>query len=88
MTTLTHPKKRPTYAQALAVARRLSPAEQRRLRDELARSSGVQLVRPNGSAEARRQGRRLAKVIRAELAESVTNSLDETMRQLRGRSWS
>jgi len=90
MTTLTHPKKRPTYAQALAMARRLSPAEQRRLRDELARSSGVQLVRPNGSAsaEARRQGRRLAKVIRAELAKSVTNSLDETMRQLRGRSWS
>ena len=88
MTTLTPSKKRPTYAQILESARRLSPAEQRRLRNELAKSSVVQLVRPTGSAAARRQGRRLAKAIRAELAESVTQSLDETLRQLRGRAWS
>ncbi len=88
MTTLTRPKKRPTYTQVLEIARRLSPAEQRRLRDELAKSSGVLLVRPTGSTAARRQGRRLAKTIRAELAEAVTNSLDETMRDMRGRTWS
>ena len=88
MTTLTRPDKRPTYTQVLEIARRLSPAEQRRLRDELAKSSGVQLVRPTGSATARRQGRRLVKAIRAELAESVTASLDETMREMRGRAWS
>ncbi len=81
-------KDKSAYRKILEAARELPPAEQRRLRDELARSSGVQLVRPNGSAEARRQGRRLVKAIRAELAESVTNSVDETMRQLRGRSWS
>ncbi len=84
MTTLT----RPTYTQVLEIARRLSPAEQRRLRDELAKSSGVLLVRPTGSITARRQGRRLAKTIRAELAEAVTNSLDEAMRDMRGRTWS
>lgn len=88
MTTLTRKKDRPTYRQVLQIARKLSPAEQRRLRDELAKSTGVQLVRPNASAAAIRQGRRLAKSIRAELADSVTASLDETMRQLRGRSWS
>jgi hypothetical protein len=68
MTTLARPKKRPTYTQVLKIVRRLSPAEQRRLRDELARSSGVQLVRPSESTAARRQGRRLAKLIRADLA--------------------
>jgi hypothetical protein len=88
MTTLARPKKRPTYTQALDIVRRLPPAEQRRLRDELARSSGVQLVRPTESIAVRRQGRRLAKAIRAELAEAVTNSLDEAMHDLRGRAWS
>lgn len=88
MTTLARPKKRPTYTQVLKIVRRLSPAEQRRLRDELARSSGVQLVRPSESTAARRQGRRLAKLIRADLAEAVTNSLDDSMRAMRGRAWS
>ena len=37
MTTLTRSKKHPTYTQALEIVRRLSPAEQRRLRDELAK---------------------------------------------------
>ena len=88
MATLTRPKKRPTYAQVLEIARRLSPAEQRHLRDELAKSSGVQLVRHNESAAARRQGRRLAKAIRAELAESVAGSLDDAMHEMQGRAWS
>ena len=87
MTTLTRPRKRPTYAQVLEVARRLSPAEQRRLRDELEKLAGVQLVRPEESAKARRQGRRMARAIRAELAETVSGSLDEAMRDLRGRAW-
>lgn len=41
MTTLTRPKKRPTYTQALEMVRRLSPAEQRRLRDELAKLASI-----------------------------------------------
>ena len=88
MTTLTRPGKRLTYAQVLEVARRLSPAEQRRLRDELEKLAGVQLVRPEESAAARRQGRRMARAIRAELAESVSGSLDEAMGEMRGRAWS
>ncbi len=88
MTTLTRPRKRPTYEQVLEVARRLSPAEQRRLRDELERLAGVKMVRPNESAAARRQGRRMARAVRTELAESVSGSLDEAMHELRGRAWS
>jgi hypothetical protein len=88
MTTLTRPRKRPTYAQVLEVARRLSPAEQRRLRDELEKLAGVQLVRPDDSSAARRHGRRMARSIRAELAESVSGSLNEAMREMRGRAWS
>jgi hypothetical protein len=41
MTTLTRPKKRPTYTQALEIVRRLPPAEQRRLRDELVKLASV-----------------------------------------------
>jgi hypothetical protein len=88
MTTLTRPRKRPTYAQVLEVARRLSPVEQRRLRDELEKLAGVQLVRPEESAMARQQGRRMARTVRAELAESVSGSLDEALREMRGRAWS
>jgi len=42
MTTLTRSRKRPTYNQVLEIARRLSPAEQRRLRDELAKLASVE----------------------------------------------
>ncbi len=59
-----------------------------RLRDELAKMVGVQVVRPAATAAAVRRGRRLAKAVRAELAKSVTGSLDETVRSLRGRAWS
>jgi len=58
------------------------------LRDELARMVGVQLVRPAASRASVRRGRRLAKTVRAELLKSVTGSLDEAMRRLRGQSWS
>ncbi len=88
MTTLTRPKKRPTYTQVLEIVRGLSPAEQRRMRDEWTLSSGVQLVRPTRSTTARRQGRRLAKAILADLAHAVTTSLDDSLREMRGRAWS
>ncbi len=88
MASLTRKKPKPSLKQLLAAVRELPPADQRRLRDELAKLAGVQLVRPASSAVAVRRGRRLAKTIRAELAKSITGSLDETMSQLRGRAWS
>lgn len=42
MTTLTRSDKHPTYAQVLEIVRRLSPAEQRRLRDDLAKLASVE----------------------------------------------
>ncbi len=42
MTALTRSRKRPTYTQVLEIARRLSPTEQRRLRDELAKLASVE----------------------------------------------
>ena len=50
--------------------------------------STVRLVRPQGTPDAIERGRRLAEEVRKELAELDNESLDETMRQLRGRSWS
>lgn len=88
MTTVLTPKKKVTYAQVLQAIWQLSPADQRRLHAELDKSIGVYLVRPSGSDSAIRRGRRLAKTIQAELAATITASLDETMSQLRGRSWS
>jgi hypothetical protein len=88
MTTLTRNKAKPAYQKILEAARDLSLADQRRLRDELANMVGVQLVRPAATPAAVRRGRRLAKAVRVELAKSVTGSLDEAMRSLRGRSWS
>jgi hypothetical protein len=88
MTTVSRRKSTPAYRTILEAARQLSPAEQRRLRDELANVAGVQLVRPVATSDAVRRGRRLAKAVRAELTRSVTGALDETMHGLRGRSWS
>ncbi len=88
MATMTRKKAKPAYQKILEAAHDLSLADQRRLRDELAKMVGVQVVRPAATAAAVRRGRRLAKAVRAELAKSVTGSLDETMRSLRGRSWS
>jgi hypothetical protein len=67
--------------------RELSPAEQRRLRDELASMVGVQLMRPTTTPTAIRHGR-LARAVRSELARATKGSLDDTMRNLRGRAWS
>jgi hypothetical protein len=48
----------------------------------------VYLVRPKGTPAAIARGRRLADEVRKELAVLDNASLDETMRGLRGRSWS
>ena len=48
----------------------------------------VRLVRPKGTPAAIERGRRLADEVRKELAALDDESLDETMRRLRGRSWS
>lgn len=88
MASLTRKKSSSTLRQLLAAVRELSPAEQRRLGEELAKMAGVSWVRPNQDAAAIRRGQRLAKVVRAELATSAVGSLDVTMRRLRGRSWS
>jgi len=88
MATLTRRKSRPSWQQVLRAVQELPPQEQRRLRDELAKSAGVYLARPTGNAAAIRRGRRLAKAIQAELAVTAANSLDETMTRLRGQAWS
>lgn len=77
MTTLTPKRKTPSYRQALKVVRALTPAEQLRLRDELAERLGVRLVRPATSATAIRRGQRLAKAVRAELAKAANGSLNK-----------
>jgi hypothetical protein len=48
----------------------------------------VRLVRPKGTPEAIARGCRLAEQVRRELAALDNASLDETMRDLRGRTWS
>lgn len=79
MTSLTQKKPNPTLRQLLAAVHDLSPAEQRRLRDELAKLTGVELARPSQNAAAIRRGRRLAKAVRAELSRSAPGSLDTGM---------
>jgi len=79
---------RPTYKATFDLARQLSPRDQRRLLAELAKLSGVKLVAPNRTTRAIQLGRNLADQIRTELQSVKMPSLDEAMRQLRGRSWS
>jgi hypothetical protein len=81
--------KRPTYKTALELARQLSLRDQRRLRAELAKLSNAKLVRPSHDPKVIRSARLLADEIR-KTAYSATakQSLDDGMRQLRGRSWS
>jgi len=80
-------RNRPTYKTTFDLARQLSPRDQRRLLAELAKLSGVNLVVPKRTARAIQSGRNLADQIRRELRSAKMPSLDETMRQLRGRSW-
>lgn len=86
----THPSNRGmkfSFEQVLEAARSLSLRDQRRLREELAKSEQVYLAKPDTSAEAIQRGRRLAEEMRSEIQEA-DETLDEAMSRLRGRQWS
>lgn len=85
----TYTRKRPTYKTALELARQLSLRDQRRLRAELARLSSTRFVRPSRDPKVRRSALLLANEIRKTVQSATAKqSLDDGMRQLRGRSWS
>jgi hypothetical protein len=85
----TYTRKRPTYKTTLELARQLSARDQRRLRAELAKLSRVYLVRPSRDPKVIRSARLRAEEIRKIVQTATANqSLDDCMRQLRGRSWS
>ena len=48
--------------------------------------AGINLAQPDRTEQAREQGRALAETVRRELEGAPGDSLDETMRSLRGRS--
>lgn len=85
-TTLTD--KQYLYDQVFQDALRLSLEEQYRLREQLAKLAGANLIRPSKGASAMQEGRRLADEIREELKSTAGESLDKTMKRLRGRAWS
>lgn len=85
----TYTRKRPTYKMTLELARQLSARDQRRLRAELAKLSTVRLVRPARDPGVRHSALLLASEIRKIVfSATAKQSLDDGMRQLRGRSWS
>jgi len=85
----TYTRKHTTYSEALELARQLSLRDQKRLRAELAKLSGVSLVHPSRDPKKIRLARLLAGKIRKTVQSATAKqSLDESMRQLRGRSWS
>lgn len=85
----TYTRKHTTYREALELARQLSLRDQKRFRAELAKLSGVTLVHPARDAKKLKSARVLAGKVR-KLVESATakQTVDDIMRQLRGRSWS
>ncbi len=85
---MTRRKPRLTYRQVLENVKALPPADQDRLRAELAKKRRVYILEPDLSPTAIRRGRRLAAEIRKELEGKETGTLEETMIRLRGRSWS
>lgn len=85
----TYTRRHANYSEALELARQLSLRDQRRLRAELAKLSCVHLVRPSRDPKVIRSARLLADEIRKTVQSATANqSLDDAMRQLRGRSWS
>jgi len=85
----TYTRKRTTYRDALELVRQLSLRDQRRLRVELAKLSSTHLTRPSRDPEVIRAARLKAAEIRKIVQSATANqSLDDCMRQLRGRSWS
>jgi hypothetical protein len=81
MTVVSRKQSKTTRRPAPRVIRKRKPASPEAL-------ATVYLVRPKGTPAAIERGRRLAEEVRKELAALDDASLDETMRQLRGRSWS
>ncbi|MCI0554299.1 MAG: hypothetical protein L0287_25415 [Anaerolineae bacterium] len=85
----TYSRKHPTYREVLEYARQLPRRDQRRLREELAKLSGVKLVPPSRDPKVIHSARLLAKDIQKKVQRATKKqSLDDVMRQLRGRSWS
>jgi hypothetical protein len=85
----TYTRRRTNYREALELARQLSLRDQRRLRAELAKLASAKLVRPSRDPKVILSARLLADEVRKTM-KSVTakQTLDDGMRQLRGRSWS
>jgi hypothetical protein len=82
-------RNRPTYKSALELVRQLPLRDQRRLRAELAKVSSSKLVRPSRNPKVIRLARLLAAEIQKTVQSATINqSLDDGMKQLRGRSWS
>ena len=85
----TYTRKHTTYREALELARQLSLRDQRRLRAELAKLSSAKLVQPSRDPKVIRSARLLADNIRKTMrVATAKQTLDDGMRQLRGRSWS
>ena len=85
----TYTRKRTNYLEALELARQLSLRDQRRLRAELAKLSRAKLVRPSRDPKAIHSARLLADEIRKTMKSATAKqTLDDSMKQLRGRSWS
>lgn len=84
----TYSGKRPTYKTTLDLVRQLPLRDQRRLRAELAKLPSVHLVRPSRDPKVIHSARLLADEIRKIVHSATANqSLDEGMRELRGRFW-
>jgi len=82
----TYTRKHTPYREALELARQLSLRDQRRLRAELAKLSSVHVVRPSRDPEVIHLACLRADEIRKIVQSATANqSLDEGMRQLRGR---
>jgi hypothetical protein len=82
-------RNRPTYKSALELVRQLPLRDQRRLRAELAKLPSVHLVHPSRDPEKIRAAQLLADEIRKTVQAATANqTLDDCMRQMRGRSWS
>ena len=77
-----------TFNDILDAVKMLTPAEQARLRAELASMSRVHVVLPDATPEAVHRGQKLADQLRQELQAASLDNLDDVMSSLRGREWS
>ena len=81
--------KRPSYRQVVAEVMQLSRRDQNRLREELAKITGVHLVQPKRDEKTVQAARQMAEEVRQIVQKATAKqTLEETMSQLRGRSWS